>query len=128
MAAYFKIWDVESWLETISWDQLKDWLEYVEDEPIGEERDDLRIGALMTVMYNMNIDTRETGPLKSHRYISGWGEDRVHALVLRPQMDKTDSDGNGSGDQSLNNPTNFANFKTGLVKVYGTGKRAEQSG
>lgn len=127
MAAYFQIWDVESWLETISWDQLKDWLEFVEDEPIGEEREDLRTGALMTAMYNMNIDTKDKGPLKSHRYISGWGEDRVHALVLRPEAGEKGS-GNVTGDQSLNNPTNFANFKTGLIKVYGTGKRTEQSG
>lgn len=97
-------------------------------EPIGEERDDLRIGALASVIYNMNLDTRKLGgPIKAHRYITGWADDRVHMMMLVP--DQTQIEGNLSGHQSgsdhtLNNPSVWQNFKAGLKKVYGTGRKS----
>lgn len=85
------------------------------EEPIGEERDDLRIGALASVFLNMNIDTKETGGiLKPQSYISGWGEDRVYVLgVKSPEMEEAEA--RAKVDNSLNNPIVFDNFIANLA-------------
>jgi hypothetical protein len=100
-------------------------------EPIGDERDDLRIGALASVIYNMNLDTRKTGVIKSYRYVTGWGNDKVHMLALEPNAEDAKAANQGSGygpgsgsgsDCTLNNPIVWENFKAGLKKVYGARK------
>lgn len=83
-------------------------------EPIGEERADLRMGALASVILNMNLDTKSLGgALQPLSYISGWGRDRVYVLALKPE-----EIGEISHSDTLNNPINWQNFKTGLIKVY----------
>lgn len=129
LAAYFREWDVEGpngWLSRISWDQLWRWIRYTDLEPVGDERADLRIGALASVIYNMNLDTRKTGVIQPYRYISGWSNDKVHMLAFRPEPEDLVSDvmasssaGQSSADRTLNNPTVWENFKAGLRKVYG---------
>lgn len=58
-------------------------------EPIGEERADLRMGALASVLLNINIDTKKIGGLiQPRRYITGWGDDRVYVMVLKQEDEK----------------------------------------
>jgi hypothetical protein len=82
-------------------------------EPIGEERADLRVGALASVFLNMNIDTKATGGvLQPERYVSGWGPDRVYMLAIKPPgMDQEST----KEDQSLNNPIVWDNFTASLA-------------
>lgn len=103
----------------------------MDQEPQGEERDDLRIGALASVIWNCNLDTKEMGgPLVPDSYIAGWkDEDRIAVLALRPkQADREDGEkqpttkkasGSGSGSLDLNDPVDWENFTTGLIKSVG---------
>lgn len=100
----------------------------MEDEPHGEERDDLRIGALASVIWNCNIDTKAIGgPLQPLSYLSGWNSDRVSFLALKPkeleqaqaQSGSIVSIGNGgSGKLNLDDPIGWENFTTGLRKFH----------
>lgn len=123
LAAHFRVedGDVDAWLARIPWKVLKEWLDFVDLEPIGDERDDLRIGALASVIWNTNLDTKKMGGLlKPVRYAAGWTEDRTFVFGVLPNKPITDD----TRDNTLNDPVNFANFKTGLIKVYGTDKRS----
>jgi hypothetical protein len=98
-------------LDRISWSQLSKWIEFRRLHPIGEERDDLRIGALGSIIWNCNIDTRNGKDIKADKYIVGWGRDRNHVLRFHPERkDQV----NGSNDQSLNNPAVWADFKANM--------------
>lgn len=81
------------------------------------------------MIYNMNMDTRQTGIIKPYRYITGWGSDKVHMLAPEPSAEDVKAVGQNSNqtlgsdsDRTLNNPTVWENFKAGLQKVYGTRK------
>jgi hypothetical protein len=76
---------VKKWLrDEISWDQLNDWFRFIDLEPIGEEREDLRIGALATVIRNSNVIKSEhlTTP---YRYIVGTNDQKQTLLYLKPK-------------------------------------------
>lgn len=115
------------WLSKISWDQLERWVDFFDKEPHGEERDDLRIGALASVIWNCNIDTKAIGgPLQPLSYLSGWNGDRVSFLALKPKKLEQDQVGSsagnagniGSGKLNLNDPIGWENFTTGLRKFH----------
>lgn len=97
------------------------------DEPHGEERDDLRIGALASVLWNCNIDTKENGVIEPRDYISGWNSERVGLFMLKPkELRETEAqgasgngNGGGGGQLDLNDPIGWENFATGLIKVVG---------
>lgn len=64
---------------------MSEWIDFTHDEPIGEERDDLRIGALSSTILNMNIDTRKIGgSIKPQDYSVGWNESRNQIFGLVP--------------------------------------------
>ena len=106
---------MEKWLQEISWDQLKDWLDYRDLEPFGEVREDLRIGALASVILNTTIDTEKIGGmLHPYSYVSGWSEERVYSLGMVPrEVEKVVED---DSDKTLNNPIVWNNFVTRLQK------------
>ena len=63
------------------------WLEFMEEEPHGEERQDLRIGALGSILLNTTLDTRDEGPLLPDSYIAGWDNERTFYLTVKsPQL------------------------------------------
>lgn len=100
--------------EVISWDQLSDWLDFTNDEPIGEERDDLRIGALGTIFWNANLDTKKSGVIKADRYGLGWGTDKIHRFGVVPGADREKD--RETEDRSLNNPAVWNSFKESFKK------------
>lgn len=116
---------MDGWLKTITWDQLRTWIDFVDEEPIGEERADLRTGALATVIYNMNLDTKSIGGvITPHRYVSAWGKDHEHVLALKPrETRKPDAPIDNATDTTVNNPVVWENFIAGLVKSSGGIKR-----
>jgi len=87
----------------------------MEVEPIGEERDDLRIGALASVLLNLNIDTKAVGgSLQPQSYISGWGKDLVYVLTIKPpELDEIVTSPSSS---PLSDPIAWENFTSELVK------------
>lgn len=128
LAAYFRIWNVDEWLRSITWDQLETWLEFMRREPHGEERDDLRIGALATVVLNTaDIDHKAIGGMiKPKGYIAGWSRDLKYTMTsippeLEAEIEKGASGGGNSGSASgkinLNDPVGWENFTTGLQKL-----------
>lgn len=124
LAAYFRIWDVDRWLSEITWDQLSEWLIYTGQEPVGEERDDLRIGALASVMWNCNIDTRE-GTVVPQSYVAGFNKERngIFAFCSEKGREKERGEGGSqTGTLDLNDPIGWENFTTGLVKAVGRKK------
>lgn len=73
----------------------------------------MRIGALASLIYNVNIDTRKSGVIKPNRYIMGATEDsRTYVFSLKPKEKKLE-------DETLNNPVKWNNFKAGLKKAAG---------
>ena len=68
MASDFRIWDVESWLKQISWDQLMAWYEWYTSEPRTDDRIGARIGygfagiASMFASKGSNIKVRDFMP------------------------------------------------------------------
>lgn len=115
--------DIDAWLSRISWDTLSELLQFVDEEPIGEERADLRMGALASVLWNVNVSTKEIGGLiEPFGYVSGFGKDRVCVLTLKPKEDEDTDVTSKIGtdeDRTLNNPTVWANFKTQMIKYHG---------
>lgn len=45
-------------LASMTWNQLKGWMEYASIEPFGEERDDYRSGIVASVIANVNRDSK----------------------------------------------------------------------
>lgn len=94
---------------------MQDWIAFRRLHPIGEERDDLRIGALGSIIWNCNIDTRNGKDIKADRYIVGWGRDRKHVMQFRPHDNSLENDSDGSEtDGSLNNPAVWAELKANI--------------
>jgi hypothetical protein len=90
-------------------------------EPQGEERDDLRIGALASVIWNCNLDTSKIGGMiEPHSYLSGWNNDRVGIMAFQSQQEKerVKEESTGLG-LNLNDPVDWENFTTGLIKAVG---------
>lgn len=90
-------------------------------EPIGEERDDLRIGALASVILSMNIDTQALGGLlEPLRYESVTYQDRTYRMALKePEDVRQDQQGqqDQAEDRTVNNPVVWENFTTRLCKA-----------
>lgn len=76
------------------------------------------MGALASVLWNVNVRTDEIGGLiEPLGYVSGFGKDRVCIVAFKPLEEK----GEGTNvDQTVNNPIVWENFKTNLIKVYKT--------
>lgn len=123
LAAHFRIWDIPKWLSEISWDQLEEWLEF---DPIGEERADLRIGALATVLLNTSdIDHDKIGGLiKPRGYIAGWSKDLEYTLTPMPKELKEELAKKSESESVLNlsDPIGWENFATKLIKYVGVEK------
>lgn len=47
-------------LETMSWRQLQGWMEFYALDPFGEERADLRMGILASLIANSHRDAKQT--------------------------------------------------------------------
>lgn len=114
--------DIDAWLERISWDTLKEWLDFMDEEPIGEERADLRAGALASVLWNVNLDTKKLGgSVKPLGYVSGVGDGRMCVIALKPD-DYQESEGSAGGayaDQTLNDPIVWENHVAQMIKYHG---------
>lgn len=41
-------------LRSMTWTQFQEWLLYYQEEPFGEDRDDLRAGSVVAAIYNVN--------------------------------------------------------------------------
>lgn len=116
--------DIDAWLKRISWDTLSEWLTYMDEEPIGEERADLRMEALASVIWNVNVSSKEIGGvIEPQRYVSGFNRDRVCVLMLKPKEEDTADKLGTSEDRTVNNPVVWRNFTTNLLKAYGGGRR-----
>jgi hypothetical protein len=54
LALQLGIWDVETWLDVMSYEQFRLWQKYHEIEPSGPYRDDLRAGVIASTIVNVN--------------------------------------------------------------------------
>ena len=53
------MWDVELMLAEMSWPQMVAWQRYAAVEPFGEDRADLRMGILASILANVNRDPKK---------------------------------------------------------------------
>lgn len=101
---------------------MSEWLDFTSEEPIGEERADLRTGALATVIWNTSLDTKKMGgQINPTRYVVGWGRDRNHIMTLKPK-EKIQTDTENLPDQTLNNKSKWSDFKANM-KAYARTKK-----
>lgn len=100
----------------------------MEEEPHGEERQDLRIGALGSILLNTTLDTRDEGPLLPDSYIAGWDNERTFYLTVKsPQLLEEErlarergevrEQQSGGRKLDLNDPVGWENFAVGLRKM-----------
>lgn len=70
------IWNVEGWLEQISWSQFRYWLAYYELEPFGEERGDLRAGIIASTIANVHRDPKKGKAFRPDDFTPKFGRER----------------------------------------------------
>lgn len=59
LATRLGVWNVNEMLRRMTAEQLRSWQMYEEVEPFSEERQDYRIGALMTLIANINRNPKK---------------------------------------------------------------------
>lgn len=90
----------------ISWDQFLRWQEYYNIEPWGEDRNDLRAGALVAALFNCNIDSRKTRPFHPYNYVMGRQNERS-GFVLAYKPDESEKNIN-SERKPLTSPSEWS--------------------
>lgn len=71
-------------LAQMSWAQLREWAAYSELDPFGEERADLRMGILASVMANVHRDTsKRPRPYQADEFMPKFGEQAADVTASR---------------------------------------------
>lgn len=113
---------MDKWLKEISWQQLCEWIEYKDD--YGEERNDLRMGAIASLLVNLNVDTRKIGGnTRPNRYISTWDDKRDYHLVYQYDIKSNSDDNNKLKTSNRLTKESWENIKTGFAKAFGRVKK-----
>jgi hypothetical protein len=111
--------NIHQWLSRLPLSELLGWIAYMELEPLTPERDDMRMGALLALMRNLNVDTQKYGWSEPLNYVSGQGKDNVYFLGYHKKpIEQWDADKVGSdSDRTLNNPRVWDEFKGTLISL-----------
>lgn len=86
LAKELGVWDVEGMLSAMTWRQFVGWMQYYQEEPFGEERDDLRMAIGWSLIANANRDPKRRPQPFSPRDFMPWS-DRGRTPQYKPITD-----------------------------------------
>lgn len=114
------VWDVHGMMDSMSWDQLLEWIEYRKQNPFSEERDqkdDLRAGIITANIVNALLTVR-------HATYQSQSTKRIQPPKMYSPSDFI-QDYKGRGQekkqrQPLTSKTEFREFMSTMKEVYTT--------